>query len=500
MLLRCPHHNKVMNRLSILALVLATSTASIAQAQMATDPQATATTTDPFRRNNPATPDQTKLFDQQNSAENPDADAEDETPADQAEELPNTVQDEAAAEALERKNFGRENLRIPGVDSLRIVPPPVDEKTAGIGIGSMTLRPALTETVGTEGDRSGKTKSSRSYIQSGFRGALTSNWSRHSLDIEADATWQKTLSGLRKDDPEGKINATLKLDLSDNMIATLKAGYSLGREDVSAANAIANAATQAEIEQYTLNAELTRDLGVLRTTAGVDFARSVYGPAVLENGTLSSQADRNENTVTVRGRVGYELSPLLLPFIEASVGRTIYDNEKDALGYQRDSTNYALKGGLAADFGEKLRGELATGYATTRFEDGRLAAIDAWTIDGKANWSPQRGTDVELGLQTLIEPSTTAGASGSVAYTANVALTQAILERLTGRATLAGTARDYSLSGVQNQYVTTTSAGLTWNVSRSIDLNADVAWENTRQKGSPTSDTFTAGIGLTLKR
>jgi hypothetical protein len=406
----------------------------------------------------------------------------------------------ATLDAAVLKELRRQNPREESVDNLDPKKAPDDDLTPGIAVGSFTFRPTLSETLGDERTRTGKNDTTRTYLQTGFKGSLVSDWSLHQLKIDAEGTWQKTMSGIPQDDPEGKIDAALRLDLSEATKANLKVGYSLEREDISAANAIANATNQAEVSTYTANAEITRDLGLIRGTAGIDFSRQTYGDAQLDNGKFVSQEDRDANTATLRGRIGYELSPALIPFLEASYGRTIYDNHKDTLGFIRDAELYAIKTGITADFGEKLRGEISTGYAIADFEDERLKSISAITFDGNATWSPQRGTDVELGLKTEIEPSTSAGASGDVAYTANAALTQAIIDTLSGRLTAATTWRDYSLSTVPNQTVIDLGTGLTWGLSRSLDFNADIAWERTSQPGVPRSDVFTAGIGLSLKR
>jgi len=416
---------------------------------------------------------------------------------------PSADPDENTEEALDAaalKELRRQNPREETLDNLEPKQPPNDDLTPGIAVGSMTFRPTLSETVGIERSRTGKDSLNRTYLQTGFKGSLVSDWSLHQLKIDTEGTWQKTLSGIPQDDPEGKIEAALQLDITQATKANLKAGYSMQREDISAANAIANATNQAQVSTYTASAEITHDLGLIRGTAGIDFSRETYGDAQLANGKFVSQEDRDANTATLRGRIGYELSPALVPFLEASYGKTLYDEHKDTLGYIRDAQLYAIKTGIEADFGEKLRGEFSTGYAVADFEDARLQTLSAITFDGKATWSPQRGTDVELGLKTEIEPSTTAGASGDVAYTANAALTQAIIDTLSGHLTAANTWRDYSLSTVPNQTVLNLGAGLTWGLSRSLDLTADMAWEQTLQSGMPRSDVFTAGVGLSLKR
>lgn len=394
----------------------------------------------------------------------------------------------------------RQNMREATVDGLRTTTAEGRNDVQGVRVGSLILRPSLTETIGSEQTTTGGDKSTRTYLRSGLRTSITSDWSLHQLRIDAEGTWDKTLSGTRQDDPEAKIQAELRLDLSDETTATLRAGYTLSREEIGDPNAVANAVTQSEVNEYTASAEVTRDLGILRATAGLDFTRETYGDATLSDGLLVDQSARDNNEAKVRGRLGYELSPALIPFLEASYGRLFYDQHEDGEGYVRDASLYAMKAGLQADFGEKLKGELAGGYLIADFDDSALKQISAATIDGNAIWSPYRGTDVALNLRTEIEPTTTPGASGSTAYTGTMVLSQVILQNITGQISSGLTLRDYSQEGTPVQSVLTLGTGLTWGISRSLDLNADVAWEKTQQQSVESTEILRAGIGLTLKR
>lgn len=394
----------------------------------------------------------------------------------------------------------RQNMRESTVDGLRTTTADGRNDTQGVRVGSFILRPSLTETLGSERTTTGKDTTSRTYLRSGLRASLTSDWALHQLKIDAEGTWEKTLSGVRQDDPEAKINAELRLDMSDETTATLRAGYSLSREEIGDPNATANAVTQAEVNEYTASAEVTRDLGVLRTTAGLDFTRETYGDVTLADGVLVDQSARDNNEAVIRGRLGYELSPALIPFLEASYGRILYDQHVDGSGYVRDADLYAAKAGMELDFGEKLKGELAGGYTVADFDDAALKSISAATIDGNALWSPRRGTDVALNLRTEIEPTTTAGDSGSTAYTGTMVLSQVILENLTGQVSSGLTLRDYSNDKTPVQSVVSLGTGLTWSISRSLDFNTDIAWERTEQQGVESTEVLRAGIGITLKR
>jgi hypothetical protein len=394
----------------------------------------------------------------------------------------------------------RQNMREAAVDGLPTTTAKDRNDAQGMRVGSFILRPSLTETIGAERTTTGGDKSTRTYLRSGLRTSATSDWSLHQLRIDAEGTWDKTLSGTRQDDPEGKIQAELRLDLADETTATLRAGYTLGREEIGDPNAVANAITQAEVNEYTASAEVTRDLGLLRTTAGLDFTRATYGDVTLADGLLVDQSARDNNEATVRGRLGYELSPALIPFLEASYGRRLYDQHKDSGGFVRDADLYAARAGLEADFGEKLKGELAGGYMIADFDDAALNSLSAATIDGNAVWSPHRGTNVALNLRTEIEPTTTPGASGSTAYTGTMVLSQVILQNITGQISSGLTLRDYSEEQTPVQTVLSLGTGLTWSLSRSLDFNADAAWERTQQQGVESTEILRAGIGLTLKR
>jgi hypothetical protein len=408
---------------------------------------------------------------------------------------PSDLLDQEALQELRRQN-----MREATVDGLRTTTEDSRNDVQGVRVGSFILRPSLTETLGSERSTVGKDTSTRTYLRSGLRASLTSDWSLHQMKIDAEGTWEKTLSGVRQDDPEAKINAELRLDLSDETTAKLRAGYSLSREEIGDPNAVRNAVTQAEVNEYTASAEVTRDLGILRTTAGIDFTRETYGDVTLADGVLVDQSARDNNEASIRGRLGYELSPALIPFLEASYGRILYDQHVDGSGYVRDADLYAAKAGMEIDFGEKLKGELAGGYLIADFDDSALQSISAATVDGSALWSPRRGTDVALNLRTEIEPTTTAGDSGSTAYTGTMVLSQVILENLTGQISSGLTLRDYSNEKTPVQSVVSLGTGLTWGISRSLDLNADVAWEKTEQQGVESSEVLRAGIGLTLKR
>ena len=398
------------------------------------------------------------------------------------------------------EDMARTNLRENTVDGLR-AQLDIDRNDAqGIRFGSFVLKPTLGQTYNFESNKTGSSKENRSYLETGLKGTLTSDWSRHQLTVTGEGTWQRNVSGTGETEPTADIEAALRLDLSEQTTATLKAGYHFEREDSTDPNAITNASVQSGIDQYTLGAGIERDFGILRGSAKIDFDRYVYGDAELNNGGSLSLKDRNRNAGAVTVRVGYELSPALIPFIEASAGKSIYDLRRDTLGFERSYNSYGGRAGVEADLGEKLNGEIALGYQTYRFDDNRLDDLRGFTVDGTINWSPQRGTDVAYGISTGLEPSTTAGESGAMVYTLSSRVTHELRSALVARLSNSLTLRNFPSGSSQDEKVWAVGAGLTWDLNRYLALTGDVSYERTTRETGPSTNVARVGVGLTLRR
>lgn len=395
----------------------------------------------------------------------------------------------------------RINARDTGVDNLKARQYPDRADVQGIQVGTFTLRPSINQSYNVETNRTGPTNDDRTYLQTDLRSTLTSDWDRHALTVTGEGIWQNNLSGSGEEQPTVDINADLRLDLPSDTTAHLTAGYQFYREDTDDPNAIAGATKQSGVNQFDAGASLERDFGVLRGTTAVALVRTVYSDATLSDGTQVTLSDRNQTAGTWRGRIGYELSPALIPFIEADLGSTVYDQRLDDDGYARSNQSYGGKAGIELDLGEKLKGELGFGYQHTGFDDARLASINSPTVDGALAWSPQRGTDVSIGLSTSVQPSTTAGESGYTAYQLTSTISQEMRDDLVAKFTGGTIWRDYpSGSTISDETEYDAAFGLTWGINRYLDLTSNVGYELTTRKTGDDTRELRAGVGLTVKR
>ncbi|RWX79068.1 hypothetical protein EPK99_10905 [Neorhizobium lilium] len=400
-----------------------------------------------------------------------------------------------------------EDLNQPLSEPLDAAGEPIDQQEAprqpgdptGIRLGSFMLRPSVSQSINTEITRSNGAKDTRNYLATGIRGTLSSDWSRHALTVTGEGVFEHDLSGgNRQFSPEGTIAADLRLDLADDTIAHVTGGYNFTREDTDDPNAVGDAETQSGVHQFNGGLSVERDLGRIHGLAAVEGTRSIYTDAKLSSGDVISMADRDRTGIDGRLRLGYELSTAIIPFIEVASGHTFYDQKRDNSGYARSSQSYAARTGVEFDFGDKLRGEVGTGYEVVDYEDSRLDSVGAVTFDGKAVWSPRRGTDVNLGLRTTVQDSTTAGQSGWIEYQLTSAVAHEIRDNLTGRLTGSTTFRNFDGGTSEDNMTWVAGAGLTWAINRYFDFTSDIEYERTT--GGSEQDILRAGVGLSVKR
>lgn len=399
-------------------------------------------------------------------------------------------------------DLGRQNLRETRLDNPAAARIRRDEEAdMGIRLGTLVLRPALSQQIGIEREKTSTGTEKRVFSETGLKGTLTSDWSRHELTIGGEGAWQETLSGDGTDKPRARIDANLRLDLADDTVANISGAYSFTREDTDDPNAISGASVQSGVHEFDGGVSVERDLGLLRGSIATQASRYLYSDAELSDGTTVDRSDRDRTRATVSARLGVELSTALTPFVEATTGKVLYDDSVDSSGYRRSADIYGAKTGVTVDLGEKLRGEVAVGYEQQRFDDNRLEDLSTVTVDGNIFWSPREGTTIDVTLATTLDPSTAAGVSGAAVHNLDVSLAHDIRTNLVARLTGGAAVSRYDDAGASaDKTVYNAGAGLTWKVNRYLDATADLTYERNDYKSAGDTDTVTALVGLTAKR
>lgn len=379
-------------------------------------------------------------------------------------------------------------------------PKPDDDPFAPVGIpvGTFVLRPSIeqgiTATSNADSSVGGK---SAVLSETTLRVNATSNWALNSATIDAYGTFRKTLSGQEVDDSRGRVDGTLNLDLDDDWRAIARLGYEAGPESASSPVVVPDTTSEPLHQIIDGSLGIEKDVGKARFALTGAVERDLYGDAELEGGGTLSQKDRNTTLYTATLRGGYEISPVLTPFVETEVGRRVYDQKVDDSGYERSANRLGFRGGTEIDLGEKLNGEVSAGWIREVLDDERLPAISGPSIDANLKWSPERGTTVGLNGTTTVEGTTTPGESGSILYSGRLSVDRQVRSDLTANATLGADWRDYSGSNGHDQ-ILSAEAGLTWWLNRYAGITTRARYEK-QTSNLPDRDYDTTSVFLGLK-
>ena len=396
----------------------------------------------------------------------------------------------------------RENDRLSAIEGGTDVAEDDPYAALGIRVGTFIVTPTLeTGLTATSNVNSSPVAESAILSETTLRLNTVSDWSRHQATISGFGTWQKSISGAEYDQPTVGIDGALRLDLAGDQEINALIDYELTQESATSAVPPPNDAIS-----LPLNHTITGSLGAQNNDGLIRYGltgtavRDIFSNADLEGGGTLSQKERNNTLYTGALRLGYEISPAMIPFVEGEYGRRIYDEKVDTAGFARSADRIAMRGGLAFDLEEKLNGEFAIGWLRETPDDSRLLPISAFTVDALVNWSPMRDTTVALVAGTSVEGTTTAGETGSVLYSGSVSVDHQIRANLSANSLLSANLRDYS--GSNDTDVTLAGQlGLTWWLNRNVALTGRVRHERfTSTFPDRDSTTNSAFLGIRLQR
>jgi hypothetical protein len=179
---------------------------------------------------------------------------------------------------------------------------------------------------------------------------------------------------------------------------------------------------QAGLTKYPIYTSLGGTFGVdqnfnrLNIFVGATVDRTVYQNSQLTDGTVSSNDDRNLNQFGGIGRVSYELTPALKPFVEVEGDSRVHDLPVDNSGFARDSTGGYAKAGTTFEFTRLLTGEISLGYEARDYADPRLNRLDGLLTAASLTWTATPLTTAKFYSTTSIDETTLPGASGVLTH------------------------------------------------------------------------------------
>lgn len=366
----------------------------------------------------------------------------------------------------------------------------------GLRVGSFTLLPTLEQGITATSNGSNSPGGEAAVIsETTLRLRATSDWARHNLDLAGELTYENALSGDVEPELRGSLEADLDIDISNSLTGNARLAYDASRVSVNSPLAIAGVDQQPVRHRLTAELGLEKTVGPLLLAATGRLTRNEYGAARLTDGSSLAQDDRDSTLALGSLRVGYEISPALVPFAEIEAGRRNYDEARDRDGYERSGLRLGARAGVAVDIAEKLSGEVSAGWLSESFDDERLRRVSGLALAASINWSPRRGTNVSLDASTEVEAGS-GGGSGSLLYSGRLAIEHELRSNLTGDLAFGAAWRDFEAGS--HDLTLNGEASLTWWLNRYAALVSRLRHE-WRSSSDPTQDYDATSIYVGVK-
>jgi hypothetical protein len=236
----------------------------------------------------------------------------------------------------------------------------------------------------------------------------------HSLPPSIDGAPSPAPSNIDRPDFTGHIDG--RLDVSHATHLTSQLRLRVSTDNPGSPN------IQAGLAGYPIYTTLGGSLGIEQSFNRFDVAvggtvdRTVYQNSTLTDGTSASNDDRNFNQYGGVGRVSYELTPGMKPFVEVEGDSRVHDLQIDRSGFARDSSGGYAKAGTSFEFSRLLTGEISIGYAERSYVDPRLDRLQGLLTAASLTWSATPLTTAKFYSTTSIDETTLPGTSGILTH------------------------------------------------------------------------------------
>ncbi|WP_029030607.1 outer membrane beta-barrel protein [Salinarimonas rosea] len=337
----------------------------------------------------------------------------------------------------------------------------------GIRAGALTLRPALTQSLGWDTNPERAETGAKGRALSRTEGVVTleSDWSRHALTGSARGTYDAYRGG----DPEprfsGAADVGLRLDIGRDSALTLGASAATATERVGSPELPGDLADGPQTSTLAASAAFDTRLNRLALGLRGGVSRTVNEDATRLDGTRLDRSGDDVTEASAALRVGYEISPRLVPFVEAEIDRRRYDEA----GTDRDSIGRTGRVGASVEITRLLAGEVSAGWQVRSYEDAARREVDGTVAEARLVWTPTPLTTVTLAGESRLAETNVAGARAAEARRASLAVSHAVRRNVVLDAALSVAQTDYPGSTLSEELVTA-SAGAEWRLNRALAL------------------------------
>ncbi len=298
----------------------------------------------------------------------------------------------------------------------------------------------------------------------------------------------------------GTLDASFTHRLSPSAALSFDAALGISQDDATGLSVEDASVTSAPV---TVTGDLAlgydQSFGPLSLGTELTYSRQWVGPTGLSSG---AEIDNSDSGLTSYGsvlRLGYALSPVVEAFGSASIARDDYQAADPDLGGSRSSTQYALRAGLSAQWGNGLSAEVSAGSGWRDYDADSVADAQTWLYGAALAYAPNSTTQLRAAFDTALAAGS--GSSGaSTAYTLSLGIDHTVNPWLVLRANAsAGWDVPADGSAVSRSYDAGVGADIVINPNASSVLDYSYGLREDPDADLSVRDEHRISAGLTLQ-
>lgn len=244
---------------------------------------------------------------------------------------------------------------------------------------------------------------------------VKSNWNRHALHLESNATIGIHAEETAEDYQDHRHLLYGQFELARDTVIRSRVQYA-SLHELRRSSDDSGGIEPSKYDILVGGGDIRKEMGKFNFSLGGeiqimnfdDNVARVGGAPVVINGD-----DRDRETVIWSGRVGYEIIPDYEAFVRGSYNNRDYDDAVDDSGIDRDSQGYEVVSGLEVDFGGLIFGDFYAGFTSQNIDDSSLKTVAGPTYGAGLTWIPTGMTSVYFSAERHFEDTTLIGAAGS---------------------------------------------------------------------------------------
>lgn len=243
---------------------------------------------------------------------------------------------------------------------------------------------------------------------------VTSNWSRHALDLYVRDTVNRYTDFTTENTNDYSVGGQGRIDVLRSAQINAGADWSRLTEPRTSAASLGQA-KPVQYEMASAYVSGAREFNRLRLSGRFDIRNFDY----LNISGNRQQHDRDRELTILTGRADYAISPDTAFFVQVAGNNRDYRLGPSASvlatypGFQnRDSSGVEVLGGANFELSATARGEIGVGWVKQTFDNAAFKDISGFGARAQVEWFPSQLTTVTFTGSRTIEDAGIVGASG----------------------------------------------------------------------------------------